>query len=263
MSKTARIAELEKEVKALAKKNKSLEAKLAKIGESDASPTRVKEGLNSLKQLLDTGVLNEEEYEERRQQVLDKLVAAVQEDAHLPRPADPSFLPEEQRLGGEVMWLGISHKALLKYPFGKPFSKPLLNVLQASKSQVPKGVEKTAVHLVEIAHDNESRYLGFCPHFFMIVSRDTYEILNVYKYEQMRRWIFQTFLTVDFGRYESKYFMFRMEINKARAIQQLLLKYIELAQERGDGDDGSSNSETGGEAAGAEEPKSWWDSLFD
>jgi hypothetical protein len=38
--------------------------------------------------------------------------------------------------------------------------------------------------------------LGFCPHFFMIVSRDTYEILNVYKYEQMRRWIFQTFLTV-------------------------------------------------------------------
>jgi hypothetical protein len=33
---------------------------------------------------------------------------------------------------------------------------------------------------------------------------------------------------LDFGRYESKYFMFRMEIDKARSIQKLLLKYIEL-----------------------------------
>jgi hypothetical protein len=166
---------------------------------------------------------------------------------------DPLILPEELRLGGLTLWLTIPRKNLVKYPFGKPFANPLLGVLVKSRDQLPKGVDLTPIHCVEIAHDNQARLLGFNRYFFVIVDKDTLEVLNVYRYDQMKRWIFQTFLTVDFGRYESKYFMFRMEIEKARAIQKLLLKYIDIAvAERPPGSAATVSGGGGGGGGGAD-----------
>jgi hypothetical protein len=134
-----------------------------------------------------------------------------------------------------------------------------------------RGVDLTPIHCVEIAHDNQARLLGFNRFFFVIVDKDTLEVLNVYRYDQMKRWIFQTFLTVDFGRYESKYFMFRMEIEKARAIQKLLLKYIDIAMvERPPGapvggDTSSATSArndvvpSSGAAPGTDQPEGWFE----
>mmetsp|Transcript_17564 Transcript_17564/g.30731 ORF Transcript_17564/g.30731 Transcript_17564/m.30731 type:complete len:184 (+) Transcript_17564:289-840(+) len=174
------------------------------------------------------------------------------------------FFPEELRLGGLVMWLSMHRKNLMKYPFGKPFSKPLIDGLVANRTQVPAGVDHTPVHLVEIAHDNEARLLGFNRYFFIIVDKESLEILNVYRYDQMKRWIFQTFLTVDFGRYESKYFMFRMEIDKARSIQKLLMKYIDVAvkEREANGEPPIDNNNVEQAATGAPPTETSWFQSF-
>ena len=104
----------------------------------------------------------------------------------------------------------------------------------------------------------------------MIIDKDSLEILNVYRYDQMKRWIFQTFLTVDFGRYESKYFMFRMEIDKARAIQRLLLKYIDIAlndknnksAKNGDDDEDDDDSDDQEGNVPPAEQVGWLESFF-
>jgi len=260
------MADPETKLRSLQKKNAVLEAKIEdltnQLAAKEKSSVSAQDALASLKQLHSKGFISAVEHDERRQQVLDKLVSNIpDDDIPVIAESDKSILPEEARLGGETVWLGLSRKAVLKYPFGKPFSNPLLNGLLKSKTEVPKGVEKVPVFLVEIAHENQSRFLGFCRHFFLVASRDTYEILNVYKYDQMKRWIFQTFLTVDFGRYESQYFMFRMEINKARAIQKLLLKYIEIAQESGEGANGAESNEPLEEQDKA--AKSWLQSFWE
>jgi hypothetical protein len=200
----------------------------------------VQEALGSLKNLVDAGLIDAGEHEKRRAQLLDKLTD-VDEVSASDAPAagaaaggeasdyDALILPEELRLGGLTLWLAIPRKNLIKYPFGKPFCKPLTGVLVKSREQLPAGADLTPIHCVEIAHDNQARLLGFNRYFFVVVDKDTLEVLNVYRYDQMKRWIFQTFLTVDFGKFESSYFMFRMDIEKARGIQKLLLKYIDLA----------------------------------
>ncbi len=211
----------------------------------------VQEALASLKNLVDAGLIDAAEHEKRRSQLLDKLTDV---DDGAPSGAggaggdgggvggggdgdgdyDPLILPEELRLGGLTLWLTIARKNLIKYPFGKPFCKPLTGVLAKSRDELPKGADLTPIHCVEIAHDNQARLLGFNRYFFVVIDKDSHEILNVYRYDQMKRWIFQTFLTVDFGKFESSYFMFRMDIEKARAIQKLLLKYIDVAMASND-----------------------------
>jgi len=261
---------LRSQVELLHKENADLRASVDQRTARDKA-TIVQDALTSFKQLKDNGFITEKEFNDRRQQLLDKLAETEENDDVSKRPDyDPLFLPEEIRLGGHTMYLTIQRKNLARYPFGKPYSKPLLDALVEDKAKIPANIDVTPIHLVEIAHENEPRLLGFSRYFFIVVDKKTHEVLNVYRYDQMKRWIFQTFLTVDFGRYESKYFMFRMEIDKARAIQKLLLKYIELAvankSKSGDKDADlfEDNADNGNSATPTKSkpPSGWFDAFW-
>jgi hypothetical protein len=221
------------------------------VRERQSAADVLQTALGAFDSLRRGGYLSDADFAARRAQLLDRLVestvaaemAARQregssdgDEEEVGMTSDGQFLAEELRLGGQIRWLGMTKRAMLKYPFGMPFANPLVGVLHKSAADVTglgDDEHPIPVHLVEVAQDDQPTLLGFCRHFFLLISRvpdsTDLEITNVYRYQRMKRWIFQTFLTVDFGKTESEYRMFRMEVSKAVAIQRLLLRYIDLA----------------------------------